>query len=373
MPKLEYTLVAVNTRLKASNTRVTLEQRGDALNMRATLPPKPGSDRIVPYQQRIALNLPANPEGLKRAEKDARLLGARLATKEFDWVDYEIYQVKSQHTISTLINQFEKHYRSRNQLKDSTWNENWVKIFKRLPSNEKLTPEILTAQILKQPANNRMRQQTCQRLQKLADFAQVEVDLLQYQGNYGPSKVQDRELPSDELIVEWRNRIPNKGWKWIYGITAAAGLRPHEAFFCEWGPDGLRVLKGKSGPRLVFQLFYPEWIEEWGLKEICRPRVDAEHAYQKGNLGKKINNQFHRYGVPFQPYDLRHAFAIRTSVDFNLPETVSAKLMGHTPAIHLARYHKHISLARSQQAVKRALDATDRPMPPKQPGDDSAL
>ncbi|MBT9316215.1 site-specific integrase [Leptothoe spongobia] len=373
MPKLEYTLAAVNARLKANNTKVVLEQRGSSLSMRATLPPKPGSNRIVPYQQRIALNLPANPDGLKRAEKDARLLGARLATKEFDWIDYEVHLVKVKHTAKDVIKEFEKDYRSRNELKQSTWNENWAKIFKRLPPNKKLTTDILIGQVLKQPHNTRMRQQTCQRLQKLADFAQIEVDLMQYQGNYGPSKVQDRELPSDELIVEWFERIPNKGWRWVYGIMAAAGLRPHEAFFCEWVPEGLQVLKGKTGPRLVFQLFYPEWVEAWGLKNICRPRIDAEHAYTKGNLGKKINNQFHRYGLPFQPYDLRHAFAIRTSVNFNLPETVSANLMGHTPSIHLARYHKHISLAHSQQAVKRALNSADRPTPPKQRDDGSVL
>lgn len=79
---------------------------------------------------------------------------------------------------------------------------------------------------------------------------------------------------------------------WHYG----SGRVPHEAFFYEWVPEGLQVLKGKTGPRLVFQLFYPEWVEVWGLKNICRPRIDAEHAYTKRNLGKKINNQFHRYG-----------------------------------------------------------------------------
>lgn len=100
MPKLEYTLAAVNASLK----EVVLEQRGSSLSMRAR---RCHRNREViasfPYQQRIALNLPGNPDGLKRAEKDARLLGARLATKEFDWTDYEVHLVKVKHTTKDVI------------------------------------------------------------------------------------------------------------------------------------------------------------------------------------------------------------------------------------------------------------------------------
>jgi integrase len=41
--------------------------------LRATLPPKPSSRKTAPYQQRLATKLPANPAGIREAEKRARL------------------------------------------------------------------------------------------------------------------------------------------------------------------------------------------------------------------------------------------------------------------------------------------------------------
>lgn len=86
--KTEWTLEAVNQRLKEGRVKVSVEQIGGMLALRATLPPKPGSDRPKPYRQRIFLKLPANPEGFRRAEGEARLLGSRLVAGRFDWTAY---------------------------------------------------------------------------------------------------------------------------------------------------------------------------------------------------------------------------------------------------------------------------------------------
>ncbi|HIK42918.1 hypothetical protein [Thermoleptolyngbya sp. M55_K2018_002] len=43
--KTEWTLEAVNQRLKEGRVKVSVEQIGGMLALRATLPPKPGSDR----------------------------------------------------------------------------------------------------------------------------------------------------------------------------------------------------------------------------------------------------------------------------------------------------------------------------------------
>ncbi|BAU12558.1 integrase protein [Leptolyngbya sp. NIES-3755] len=53
----------------------------------------------------------------------------------------------------------------------------------------------------------------CQRLQALADYADKKVDLLQYQGKYGAKSAQPRDIPPDELIEEWHDRIPNASWQ----------------------------------------------------------------------------------------------------------------------------------------------------------------
>ena len=52
--KLEYTFEAVNERLREGRVKVAVYQRGEMLWLRATLPPKPGSDRPLPHQQKIS-------------------------------------------------------------------------------------------------------------------------------------------------------------------------------------------------------------------------------------------------------------------------------------------------------------------------------
>jgi integrase len=98
------------------------------------------------------------------------------------------------------------------------------------------------------------------------------------------------------------------------------------------------VIKGKTGPRLVFQPLYTEWVEQWNLKSIKLPNIqNIDHLYETQKLGDKVARQFRRYGVPFPPYVLRHAYGIRASVTFELPVTTAADLMGHSPEIHLKR------------------------------------
>jgi integrase len=67
-----------------------------------------------------------------------------------------------------------------------------------------------------------------------------------------------------------------------------------------------------------------------------------------------VTGQFRRYEVPFSPYDLRHAWAVRTIL-MGLPDTVSARMMGHSVAIHNRTYHRWITRRDQQQAVRAAL------------------
>lgn len=366
MPRVDYSFDAVTERLKKGKVRARIYKRGNKLWLQATLPPKPQSDRIKPYQQRISLGLPANEDGYRRAEQEAQLLSARLTSGTFDWRDYLKLELIPEYKPAELwIQEFKRNYLETHNLKPSTWVNQWQKIYRRLPSNEPLTSKMLEEQVLLTERNTRNRMETCRKLQHLANFAGIDVDLLQYKGNYGPSKVEERDIPSDAEIAKIWHQIPNLAWQWAYGMMAAFGLRDQEIFFCEWSDDGLLVTKGKTGSRLVFLGLYPQWVEEWELRNIKRPNVkDAEAAYEAGRLGEKVARQFRRYKIPFQPYDLRHAFGIRASVTFELPVTTAAALMGHTPKIHLARYHKHIKLKQNQETAMRILNRPDSPKPP---------
>ncbi|MEO1298836.1 MAG: hypothetical protein AAFW75_24265 [Cyanobacteria bacterium J06636_16] len=216
------------------------------------------------------------------------------------------------------VSEFKRRYLETHNLKPSTWNNQWEKIYKRLSPDEPLTSEMLEAQVLLTKRNMRNRMETCRKLQHLATFAGIDVDLLQYKGNYGPSRVEERDIPSDAEIARVWKEIPNPAWQWAYGMMAAFGLRDQELFFCEWTADGLLVTKGKTGSRLVFLGLYPEWLEEWDLRTVKLPKVkDAKAAYDADRLGEKVARQFRRYKIPFQPYDLCHAFGIRASVTLN--------------------------------------------------------
>ncbi|AGY59735.1 hypothetical protein [Gloeobacter kilaueensis] len=76
--KVEYTLEAVQARLKADKVGVTVRQRGQRLELRATLPPKEGSGKYKPYDQVIALGYYANPASVARAIQEAKAMGHSL-------------------------------------------------------------------------------------------------------------------------------------------------------------------------------------------------------------------------------------------------------------------------------------------------------
>jgi integrase len=364
--KSVYTFEAVNQRLKQDKVKVALYQRGDMLWLRATLPPKPGSDRPLPYQQKISLGVPSNEDGFELAEGEARQLGYLLLHNKFDWAMYlKPEQLPDNKPAAKWIEEFRPHYMETHSLKESTWKNQWQKIYGRLNPDQPLTADLLKAMTLATERDTRDRKETSTKLQKLADFAGIRVNLLQYKGSYGAAMVKDRDVPTDETIALWWGRIPNPSWRWVYGVMASMGLRDHEIFFCQWQNDGLFIEKGKTEPRLVFESFYPEWTEQWQLREIKRPNIqNIEQLYEDGKLGDKIARGFRNYKIPFTPYDLRHAFGIRASVTFHLPVTTAAALMGHTPRIHWDRYHRHITLASNQEATKRVMENPDRPKPP---------
>lgn len=361
----EYTLEAVNSRLKAGNVKVALRQKGGAIALVATLPPKPGSDKPKPHQQEVYLGIPASLEGFKRAESEARLLGARLVAREFDWRLYlKDSRLPELQPISTLIRRFKAHYMERHSLKEATWKNHWWKVYKHLPQGHPLTLELLFERVEATERESRNRMETCRKLQHLADFAGLEVNLLQFKGSYGPSQVRPRNIPTDADIEACWRQIPNEAWQWVYGAIAAFGLRPHEAFFCQWGEDGLHVTKGKTGERLVFTAVYPEWVDLWKLRHIKRPNIDFEAAYDDQKLGAKITRQLRRYGVPFTAYDLRHAHSLRLSVTFRYPPTTAAALLGHSPEMHYRTYQRHAQHQQHLDISERIINDPARPQPP---------
>lgn len=378
MPKIIYSVEAVNNRLKQKGSKVRLEVRGKgALCIRTTLPPKPLSRRKNPYQQRIPLGLTYIDDGkantkqvriavLKKAEAIAEKLNTDLIYNSFDWKDYGGAGTVQHHSIDELVGQFKKHYLRFNKLQEKTWTNNWQRYFNYLPKDKKLSADLLTKTIAAHSTpNTKTRDFFCSRYTSLAEFAKIDVDFSIFKSN--AHETIDRDIPGDSQLIMYRPQVEGSryrksriGWQWLYSILFVAGLRPHEAFFCQWSKDGLEVLKGKTGPRTVLyevmELMTPGLIDKWDLKNICYPGIDYESAYNDGSLGRKITRQFWKWKVPVKAYDLRHAFALR-GIANDVPVPVMANMMGHSELTHVEVYRKWLSTNRSKTILQEMLES----------------
>jgi hypothetical protein len=370
-----------NQRLKLAQLGVTLEKRGNKLNLRGTLPPRPGSDRLRPHQQRLSLNLPATREGLKQAEQTAKVIAAQLIQNSFDWRDYlPIGQGGRSLTMPMpeQIEAFQQHFLGQttqpHELASlrTSWDKAYAPYLRKLEAivqeRQSLSlVEAIQATIRSTPPNSRSRQVCCTALKAFADFLElelpVELNLKGLWGSYGSNQAQKRDLPEDEFILATWEQIPNPAWRFVYGVMATYGLRNHEVFFCDYtrlrdgDPDAsVEVLATtKTGEHEVWP-FYPEWVERFNLRNVQLPPVNTDLAQTTlQRIGQLVTNQFRRYQIPFSPYDLRHAWAVRT-IHLNIPDTVAAKMMGHSVAIHNRTYHRWITRRDQQQAVRSALE-----------------
>lgn len=385
---LDDSIQKLNTRLKAARLGLAIERRGETLSLRGTLPPRPGSHRLKPYQQRLPLKLPANKVGLKQIEQEAKIVAARLIEKTFDWRDYLVTGGRlnsGSMDWEGQIRAFQQHFFAQYDTDDkstasakTTWEKAYAPYFKKLAlvleQSPSLNPaEAILATVQQTRANSRSRQVCCTALATLAGFLQLELpyDLKTYWGRYGNSKTKGRDLPSDEMIVQYYESIPNPAWQFVYGIMATYGLRNHEVFFCDFsqlmaGSNDARITVSettKTGLHDVWP-FYPEWVERFQLRHPRLPQIQTDlKQTTPQRIGQLVSNQFRRYQIPFSPYNLRHAWAVRT-IHFGLPDTVAARMMGHSVAIHTQTYHRWISLRDQQQAVQTALAQNRITAPP---------
>lgn len=356
-----------NGRLKAANVGVVIELHGTRLYLRAMLPPKPGTTK-QPSQQRISLSnqgIRANPIGIKEAEAEARKVGALLARREFSWEAYLKPQDKpSLITVGDWVKRFEADYFSsiaRTPESETTWRGDYLKVFNKLPIDATLSSEILIAAILNTAPNTRTRKRTVMVLTRLAKFAQLDVDFKNLAGNYSPTKVAPRDLPDDYAIASWYYKIPAGCWRWAYGVLATYGLRNHELFYLDFSKFPVVLVQdGKTGQRWVYPV-YPEWATDWELKDVCLPKCSGK---TNSDLGNRVTHAFKRLGVPFHPYDLRHAWAVR-SLEFGLDVSLAAQQMGHSVKVHSDIYHHWISEDVHQRAFNALINKSDRPKPPE--------
>jgi integrase len=341
MSSIKGAIAQSNGRLKRDGYRVAIVLVRDRLYLQATLPPAPGSKKAEPHQQKLSLKLPANPEALKVAERRARELGQQLQTGEFDWALWRDRPTQAECCTADWVAKFEADYwarRPKNPNTEVTWKVDYAGPFNRLHPYEPLTTTAILEAVKTTSPDTRTRRRVCLAYQALARFAGLAINLKPYRGNYGPETVKERRIPSDAEILAIWERINPEDWRWAFGMIATYGLRPGELKFCKFDPyPRLRILEGKTGPRLAYPL-HPDWPDRLGLRNVRRPNCSG---ISRAAFGQRVTKAFKRLKVPFPPYSLRHAYAVRgigrQSID------AMARSMGHSPKVHCSIYQKWLT------------------------------
>ena len=385
---LEARLVEENAALARAGVSLRLELRGQRLGLRGPLPCRRGSGGHP--VQRISLGLPADAAGLEQAKERLKEVLRQLQQGRFDWNTWGrrvAAAAPAAATTATIrpatdplgLERFEAAFfadprRRRNPAGSrTTWTSAYRPYLRRLTQLAEqqgldLGPELLEHTLESYALGSRSRQQAGTALAALAkaEGLALPADWGERAGGYGLHAAQFRQLPSDGQILQLIEQIPNPGWRLAYGLMATYGLRNHEVFFADLAalaPGGDRVIRvlptSKTGEHQVWP-FQPEWVERFGLealgeaRELLPPVCTDLRRTTLQQVGRRVAEQFRRYDLPLTPYDLRHAWAVRT-IHIGLPDTVAARMMGHSVAIHTRTYHHWITRRDQQQAVDAAL------------------
>ncbi|MBV6627949.1 MAG: site-specific integrase [Rivularia sp. (in: Bacteria)] len=389
--KVEEKLKEANLRLKEIKARVSLTMKGNAIQLRATLPLKPNDTNTKgkkAKQYQISLNIPANLDGLKTAEEEAYELSRLISRKCFEWND-KYLGCKADKNIcvnfAEIYNKFEEIFfktRKRDIKSEHTVSE-YKKVFKREFPLDLIANKSNIEICLKNIDTASKRFQAIKVASIIGKYLEIEIDFKELKL---PIKVQKRDIPQDKLIIEGFHAFnkyyeTNKHkknpyshtyliYRLAYGLISTYGLRPREVFNkpdIDWflSKDNIdntwRVHNdNKTGAREVLP-FIPEWIEIFDLKnkdslEMLKQRTDKVKCSSQLTIIVDKNSQwFKRVGLAFKPYDLRHACAIRAHLQ-GIPIKAAADNLGHSIEMHTKVYQKWFSLENRKKAINTALN-----------------
>jgi integrase len=331
---------------KLNQVRIT--RHGNRLYLRGTFPKRPG-EGSGKKRYELATGLAAIARDLRFALGIAHDVEGQLLREQFDWTPF----LKAEHKLQlpeTVGEWIERvtydHWKKteRNFNKQNTWQKNYAAYYNRLPADQPLTAELLEKTILKysNPAT-RARGFYCLAYRRLAKLAGIEDEIPFKElskGYKSKSGVSAALLPTDEQIVEAILAIKNPAWKWLAAMMATFGIRNHEVFYldCSQILDSkprIRVLQGKTGGRLVWPC-PTDWIERFELWDIKSTAIQYD-VLSNNTAGTKVTQYFKKLKLPFTPYRLRDAYAVRLAV-YGVDIAIASKWMGHSVTTHFEKY-----------------------------------
>ncbi|PHJ60718.1 integrase [Nostoc linckia z18] len=386
-------LETVNLRLKSAKTKVTIRESNGSLQLRATLPIKPGDkdkNGTGRKQYNLSLNIPANLDGLKTAEEEAYELGKLIARKTFAWNEKYLGNEaikKDCKTIGELLEKFEDEYFKTH--KRTTKSEHtffyYISRTKRFTNPADLATSENLINAIERIDKEWSKYNAARAIAVFCQTFKIEIDLSKY------SKMPEnnsRNIPTDAEIAEgigkFEQYLNTRGnqvnqnvqdswqlWRWTYGMLAVFGLRPRELFInpdIDWwlSQENLdltwKVHKDcKTGEREALPL-YKQWIEEFDLRNPKYLEMLATAISKKDNtnyaeitaLTQRVSWWFRKIGLDFKPYDLRHAWAIRAHI-LGIPIKAAADNLGHSVQVHTQTYQRWFSLDMRKLAMNQAL------------------
>ena len=171
-----------------------------------------------------------------------------------------------------------------------------------------------------------------------------------------------------------RDKRSAKQWQFALQLMSTYGLRPGEIYFLE-----VRIVKGQyqvwcnyqkkndtslGKPRRVHAL-PPEWQKEWNLVDRIQNMTEDDlpvktsanvgEACRKYLSGKPVWKAI-KENKAIIPYSFRHGWSLRSHLDFGLSDTVSAKAMGHTVAVHNQIYSQYITEGLMDEAIEKGIN-----------------
>jgi hypothetical protein len=392
--KLLIELEKVNQRLKSAKTKVSIRESNGSLQLRATLPIKPGDKDKKGNgrkQYNLSLNIPGNLDGLKTAEEEAYELGKLIARKTFKWKDRYLGNEairKDFKTIGELLKKFEEEYfktHKRTTKSEHTFYYYFTRTKRYTNSQDMAIAENLIGAIEKID-KEWARYNAARAISAFCATFKIEIDLSKY------SKMPEhnsRKIPTDAEIstgfIKFADYLNIRGkqvnqnvkdswqlWRWIYGMLAVYGLRPRELFInpnVDWwlseenADMTWKVDRDcKTGEREALPL-YKQWVADFDLRNLkySEMLIDAVNKKDKKNhaqitaLTQRVSWWFRKIELDFKPYDLRHAWAIRAHI-IGIPIKAAADNLGHSVQVHTQTYQRWFSLDMRKLAIDTALN-----------------
>lgn len=326
------TLEAINANLRRRKCRVRLEPSSGYGTIRLRYSEGGKLKRISP-------GIPLNEEGLARAEALAVLMSDRIKAGTFEPNEWLSSKPKRRLVFREAI-EILRRERQRRRQEDANWAVDIWAVLKRLPMEAPYGPHALRSLVMGYPQGSRQRLRCglataalarSQGDPKLAD------ELRDLGKGYGLQSAKPRILPSDEEIEQAVEKLP-KEWHWCFWVAAIYGARPHEVFKAEQRGKLLYIPQGKTGCRLSLPTRI-DWLD--CLSEKTLPNIDLERDNKV--LGGRWCKVFKRAGIAFRPYDLRHSAAVRLIRQGQIKDSMAARSLGHSLALHTQTYQRWLT------------------------------